>query len=291
VDEDPEKWVEEHPEFIERGSTTFFRSDIEILDVAEGQEFRTVLHNGVEYYAIVGTPSGPVKGSKARGKTSARPVSPQKKSAAEPSRKSEEPKGAPVSQSNPLRVKGEAKSKALSDGQRDTLRKYFHLEASPVPSDVWSSLSNKERAAEMAKRSIPRWASEAVLRSAGNLQLIVEGKLTKENANSAARTPKIAVTKATGQAMEAWQQLKSDFKGTPLYRNPSTAKEKAFKKRFDQLVVSYGQQPCFPKLRERPDQQGRSPSRGRKPSSAGGDFLQMAKAFGEIARAFSGKSG
>jgi len=143
----------------------------------------------------------------------------------------------------------------------------------------------------MAKRSIPRWASEAVLRSAGNLQLIVEGKLTKENANSAARTPKIAVTKATGQAMEAWQQLKSDFKGTPLYRNPSTAKEKAFKKRFDQLVVSYGQQPCFPKLRERPDQQGRSPSRGRKPSSAGGDFLQMAKAFGEIARAFSGKSG
>jgi hypothetical protein len=288
-----EEWLSNHPEFIERDGVTFFRSDIEILDVSEGQEFRTVVHNGEQYYCVQGTPAGPAKGIKARGKTPARPHSPPAKP--KESGKSEKPKGSPLKEENPLKVKGEAKSKALSDGQRETLRTYFKLKQERVPSDVWNSLDNKGRKQAMAERSIPRWASEAVLRSANNLQLIVEGKLTKENAQTAPRSPKASVAKPTAQAMEAWQQLKADFKGTPLYRSPVTAKEKAFKKRFDQLVASYGEQPCFPKLRERPDQQGRSSSRGGTSQGAGrqgqgGDFLEMAKAFGEIARAFSGRS-
>lgn len=289
-----DKWALDHPEFLESNGVTFFRCDIEILDVAEGQEYRVLKHNGVEYYAIIGTASGPAKGKTAKGKTAVRPATPPigkpKEKRVEGKEKSGSPKGPILTQENPLRVKGEAKSKALSDGQRLSLRQFFKLEEGQVPADVWATLSNKERSAEMAKRSIPRWASEAVLRSANNLQLIIEGKLTKENANSAARVPKVAMTKSSSQAMEAWQQLKADFKGTPLFRNPVSGKEKAFKKRFDQLVSDYGQQPCFPKLRERPDQQGRSPSRGRGSSGQGGQFLEMAKAFGEIARAFSGRS-
>jgi hypothetical protein len=288
---DPSEFDKAHPEFIELDGRTYFRFDIDIIDVAEGQVFRTVRHGGVEYFAVDGEPSGPVKGAKARGKTTTRPASPpaEKSTGGKAAGKSEGPSGPPLSKENPLKVKGEAKSKALSDGQRQALRKYFKLEDTIVPADVWASLSNKERASEMSKRSIPRWATEAVLRSASNLQLIVEGKLTKENSNSAARTPKVALTKSTSQAMEAWQQLKSDFKGTSLFRNPQTSKEKAFKKRFDQLVVDYGQQPCFPKLRERPDQQGRSPSRGRGSSRRGDSgLLDMVKTFGELARAFRG---
>jgi hypothetical protein len=292
VADSAESWQLLHPEFIERDGTTFFRNDIELLDITEGQEFRTVVHEGVEYYSIIGTPAGPALSAKSKGKKPLRPAASSKEKS--PKRatavKSKEASQSPIQKENPLGVKGEPKSASLSESQRATLRKFFNLEEGVIPSDVWSRLSNKERQAEMAKRSIPRWASESVLRSPSNLQLILEGKLTRDNANKAARSLKVGASKATSQAMEAWQQLKHDFKGTPLFRNPATSKEKAFKKRFDQLVADYGQQPCFPKLRERPDQQGRSPSRGRKPTrSEGGDFLQMAKAFGEIARAFSGK--
>jgi len=278
---------------------TYFRNDIQILDVAEGQEFRTRIHGGIEYYSITGEVSGPSKGPKARGKTATRPASPpspvvkvdsgRKKKEGGKSGDSSTPL---LAKENPLHVKGEAKSKALSDAERKVLRSFFKLKEDRIPSDEWAAMDNKTRSAAMAERSIPRWASEAVLRKSSNLQLIIEGKITKETAQQAPRDPKrISALKANGQALEAWQQLKSEFKGTPLLKKPASAKEKAFKKRFDSLVSTYGQQPCFPKLRERPDQQGRSSSRGRSRSSGpGGDFLEMAKAFGEIARAFSGRS-
>jgi hypothetical protein len=289
------EWELLHPEFIEVNGVTFFRNDIQILDVAEGQEFRTVIHEGLEYYSVQGEAAGPAKTSKARGKTATRPLSPPTKPVkvdGKKEKKEEKGKLPPVAQENPLRVKGEPKSKALSQAERDTLRKFFKLKENRVPSDEWAAMDSKARSIAMAERSIPKWASEAVLRKSSNLQLILEGKLTKENAQQAPRDPtKITASKANGQAMEAWQQLKAEFKGVPLLKKPQSQREKAFKKRFDALVATYGQQPCFPKLKERPDQQGRSPSRGRsKSSGAGADFLEMAKAFGEIARAFSGRS-
>jgi len=293
-----EEWELLHPEFIEVDGITYFRNDIQILDVAEGQEFRTRIHNGTEYYSVQGEASGPAKGSKARGKTTTRPISPPSKPTKVEGKKgkedgkSEGSKLPLLAKENPLHVKGEAKSKALSEAERKTLRTFFKLKEDRVPAEQWAAMDNKSRSKAMAERSIPRWASEAVLRKSSNLQLIIEGKITKETAQQAPRDPaKISATKANGQAMEAWQQLKSEFKGVPLLKKPTTGREKAFKKRFDSLVSTYGQQPCFPKLKERPDQQGRSSSRGRsKSSGAGNDLLEMAKAFGEIARAFSGKS-
>jgi hypothetical protein len=292
---DDAEWLASHPESFDKDGLCFFRFDIDFIDIAEGQTFVSMMHNGVEYRAITGTPSGPAKSAKAKGKTAVVPK--ETKSARVPSPKSKD-KGEssknvpPLARENPLHVKGEPKSKALSDDQRKTLRTFFKLKEGLVPPEEWATLDSSGRSAAMKERSIPRWASEAVLRSPANLQLIIEGKLTVENANSVARTPRAGKTKNSSAALEAWQQLKSDFKGTALLKSPQTTKEKAFRKRFDQLVADYGQQPCFPKLRERPDQQGRpdSKSRGRAPARGqASDFLDIAKAMGEIARAFSGK--
>lgn len=292
-----EVWGDNHPEFIEQDGLTYFRWDIELLDIAEGQSMLVTKHNGVDYHAVIGEATGPSKGIRAKGKTALRqaPIpkgpAPSKREKSPKRKESKEGKPShPVEQENPLRVKGEPKSKALKEGQRKALRLFFKLKEDQVPADEWQAMTNAQRHQAMSERSLPKWATEAVLRSPSNLQLILEGKITKVNANSAARSPKVGMTKATSQAMEAWQQLKSDFKGTGLFKKPVTSKEKAFKKRFDQLVSDYGQQPCFPKLRERPDQQGRSPQRGRSSQRSGGsDLLDMARAMGEIARAFRGQ--
>jgi len=280
---------EEMPESFDKDGLQYFRADVDLLDIYEGQTFVSTVFNGVEYRAVVGTPVGPAKSKKAKGKTAVK-AAPSPKGEGSKSPTAEGPKKVtPLATENPLRVKGEPKTKALSDGQRKALRQFFKLKEGLVPAAEWATMSNRERAAAMAERSIPRWATESVLRSAGNLQLILEGKLTKENANSAARTPKAARTVMSSQALEAWQQLKSDFKGTPLLRQPVTGKEKAFKKRFDQLVADYGQQSFFPKLRDRPDQQGRRSSASGGTSRTGaGDLLDMVRAMGEIAKAFRG---
>jgi hypothetical protein len=290
---DDAEWLAQHPESFDKDGLCFFRFDIDFLDIAEGQTFVSTMHNGVEYRAIAGTPSGPAKSAKAKGKTAVVPKEVKPSQVPSPKSKGESSKNVPpLARENPLHVKGEPKSKALSDDQRKTLRSFFKLKEGLVPPEEWAALDSSGRSAAMKERSIPRWASEAVLRSPANLQLILEGKLTKENANSVARSPRAAKTKNSSAALEAWQQLKSDFKGTALLKSPQSTKEKAFRKRFDQLVADYGQQPCFPKLRERPDQQGRSNSitRGRAPARGqASDMLDMVRAMGDIARAFSGK--
>jgi hypothetical protein len=306
-----EEWELSHPEFIEQNGQTFYRNDIEYIDLGSGQEYRVIMHDGVEYYAVVDAP-GPSKPQAPRGEArkswenspekslekSKKAASPKGKAPQKPENPTSAEKkstgaspGSPVEEENPLRVKGTPKTKALSDEQRATLRKFFKLEEGIVPKDVWVSLTNKERQKEMAKRAIPRWATEAVLRKASNLQDILEGKITKANANAAPRSPKVALAKPTAQAMEAWQQLKADFRGVGLFQKPVTSREKAFRKRFDQLVADYGQQPCFPKLRSHPENQGRSSrSPGKRPSEGGGsELLDMVRLIGTLTRAFSGK--
>jgi len=195
----------------------------------------------------------------------------------------------PTEEENPLHVKGEPKSKALSEDQRKTLRKFFKLTEGLVPPEEWKAMNTKERSLAMAERSLPKWATNAVLKRSSNLELILKGELTKETVNGHLSVTQPKKVGGSSQAIEAWQSLKSDFKGVQLFRNPVTSKEKAFKKRFDSLVSDYGDQKCFPKLREHPDQQGRGRSssrRGGTTDSGMGAMLQMAKAMGEIARAF-----
>nr|WMV69888.1 MAG: hypothetical protein [Plasmopara viticola lesion associated orfanplasmovirus 5] len=292
----------EPPESFDEGDLVWFREDIDLVNMYEGQVYLVKHAFGVEYHALQGKPtkSEPMSDKK-KGK---QPLQPEGKPVAGPSKTkvvqpavpkgsggtSASPPTSPLSQENPLKVKGEAKSKALSDAQRVSLRQYFGLVDGLIPAEEWKSMSNSQRAAAMKVRSIPRWASSAVLARSSNLELILSGKLTKDNCQSALE---VTVPKRKGgssQALEAWQRLKSDFKGVTLLRQPVTGKEKAFKKRFDSLVADYGDQKCFPKLRERPDQQGRgrSPQRGATGSDQFGPMLQMATAFGQIAKALRG---
>jgi putative sterol carrier protein len=201
-----------------------------------------------------------------------------------------QPKQSAVEKDNPLNVKGTPKSKALSEEQRKALRAYFKLETEPIPQDEFAKLSKKEKTKALKSRSIPRWASEAVLRKASNLQEILEGRLTKDNFQKSPRIAPPNQSSRASQAMEAWLALKADYRGIPLLRRPSTAREKAFKERFLKLKEQYGEQACFPRFKERPDHQGQagSPARARGNNPDMGGFLDMAKAFGEIARALRG---
>jgi hypothetical protein len=280
-----------HPDSFDKDGLAYFRSDIDLIDIREGQTFVCTTLNGVEYRAIVGESSGPAKTPKAKGKTAVR----QAASSSGSEKKTKRERSAeglktehPLEQENPLKVKGEPKSKALSDAEKTSLRKFFKLKEGLVPSEEWATMSAKEKASALKERSLPRWAVESVLRSPTNLQWIIEGKITKENANSTTSAPKAARTKNGAQALEAWQQLKASFKGTPLLKKPDTTKEKAFRKRFDQLVADYGEQPFFPKLREKPAQQGRASSQQRKNSFGDSNLLDMVRSMGEIAKAFRG---
>jgi hypothetical protein len=306
-------WEKANPESFDDEGMTWFREDIDLISAHPNQAFLTKVVNGVEYHAFgKSAPAVAAESSKQgalreqRNLQQAKPSPGRKESAGNSGLKPSLPlpkqpkkevpisgKGkAPVEEDNPLHVKGTPKSRALSLEQRHALRRHFGLEEGLVDSESWSVMSAKEKSLALKARSIPRWASEAVLRHSDNLQAILEGRLTKDNMTSVARVAPPKSNNRTAQAMEAWQALKSDFKGTALLRRPLSQKEKAFKKRFDQLVTAYGQQPCFPKLKERPDQQGQvSSSTGRASSVRGGasEVLDIAKAFGEIARAFSGK--
>jgi hypothetical protein len=303
--------IDEPPESFDSEGRQWFREDIDLLDCREGQIYYTMEKFGAVYRALgavpgsskqaapLPTPPPPPK-QPAQGKLKEKtalvrepsPASSGKKKGklpavpqtGTPPEEGETQRAHPVQQDNPLGVTGGPKSKALLESQRLALRKFFELKEGLVPAVEWSLMDNKARAASLKERSIPRWATAAVLRDPENLPLILSGKLNKDNAAVPSR--KSPSSHSAARALEAWQQLKSDFQGVTLFRNPATAKEKAFKRRFDQLVVEYGTQQCFPKPKDRPDQQGRTGPRGG--GRQGGDMeglLSMARAFGEIARA------
>jgi len=293
VDELPES-----PESFDEDGLTWFRSDIDFVDVHEGQKFLSQFKFGADYFAIFGPTSEKVKSEAAKGKT---PVVPKPETSSGPSNtkspKKEKKKAtgkgdpknpsSPIQEENPLKVKKDAKSSALSEDQRTVLRKHFGLTDKPVPPGEWAKMDKKAKQASTKARSLPRWATTAVLKRASALDDVLSGKLTKENVRSElGKLPQAG--SSTGQALEAWTKLKSDFAGVTLFSNPSSSREKALKKRFDQLVLDYGEQRCFPKPRQNPDRQGRSRSAQRGSTSRSGmsDLIDMAKAMGEIARAF-----
>jgi len=285
-DEDP-------PEsFDDAEGRTWFREDIDLIDIYDGQVYLVCEKYGATYRAISGvvpTSSSIPKSEKAKGKIPLRPASPPVIKQGEKSDKGggSEKRKSPLEEDNPLRVKGEAKSKSLSDSQRDSLRKFFKLTEGLIPPEEWSVMDNKQKAAAMKERSIPRWATSAVLKRSSNLQLILEGKLTQNNVADALSSQPSQGSKGKSQALEAWVKLKSDFEGVTLCRRPTTGKEKSFKKRYDQLVADYGAQKCFPKPKEKPEQQGRAPSgRGNTRGGEMDGLLQLATAFGQIAKAF-----
>jgi hypothetical protein len=305
------------PESFEKDGVTWWREDIDLMEIHQRDSFKVLKAYGVQYFSVLesgpSSPSPPT--SKSAGKKPANkpvvvvPTPSQKgKGRADPPKPkpSAEAKGPvlgssagtgkgkqsvphPVEETNPLRVKGEPRTKALSNAQRDELRKFFKLPG-PVPPGEFSAMSPSERTKAMAERSLPRWAVTAVIKNSGNLANVLSGKLTKDNFSQLTKsrlTPSVA--RVPGQALEAWTKLKADFRGVPLFRDPQSAKEKAFKKRFDQLVASYGSQSCFPRPKERPDRQsGRPGSPKQQPGGELAGLIPIVKLFGELARAFKG---
>jgi len=294
-DESPEEPLET---FQDPEGRTWVREDIDFFSEKDGQVLYTMTKGGVNYLAKPDSAPPDVKGKgKAVEKTNPTAKKPEatppEKSPAGPSgsqKKGGQPdkSSSPLTEENPLKVKGEPASRALSDDQRSSLRKFFKLKEGLIPSAEWSTMDPKQRASALRERSIPRWATAAVLKRPENLEAVLKGSLTKENATEALAITPGKQTKAHGQAIEAWTSLKQDFRGVTLYREPVTSKERAFKKRFDQLVADYGEQKAFPRPKERPDRQGRTASPlGRGSQVAGFEgFLQMAKAIAEVAKAF-----
>jgi len=296
----PDPAETEPPEtFQDDEERLWVREDIDFFSEKEGQILLTMVKYGTVYLAKQDTPRATAKEKGKQKVTGESPVA-GPSNASPPGSKpggqsTSDKKGAqpgnsasPLNEENPLKVKGEPASRALSDEQRASLRKFFKLKEGLIPPVEWATMNPKQRASAMKERSIPRWATAAVLKRPENLAEILKGSLTKENAGDALAATLGKQTKAHGQAIEAWTALKQDFRGVALYREPVTAKERAFKKRFDQLVADYGEQKAFPRPKERPDKQGRAASPGGRGSQAAGfeGFLQMARAFGEVARAF-----
>jgi hypothetical protein len=308
IPDEGEPEAEEPPESFDSDGVTWFREDINLLDIRPGQIFLAKEAFGWSYRAIHGeaTSATPMS-EKKKGKQPLNPLPVLPKKEKEPAKagpstskkgKSEEKLGGSqsstpaVKRDNPLHVKGEIRTKSLSESQRSQLRKFFKLKDGLVAPEEWSIMTSAEKSAAMKERSIPRWASAAVIKSPANLEKILKGELKADTVNQVLSQPSRGRTKSSSQALEAWQRLRADFKGVGLLKSPQSSKEKAFRKRFDQLVAEYGEQKCFPRLRQRPDQQGRpekSKSKGANSSASQlGGLLEMAKLFGEVTRALKG---
>jgi hypothetical protein len=287
------------PESFDADGLAWFREDVDFIDAPEGTTFYSRFYRGAEYKSVV--PSVPSSNGGNKGKanvntlptfTTSPPEVPLASKPKVPKTVGKATKQTDVERDNPLHVKSAPKSAALSDEQRNTLRRFFNLPEGKVPAQEWAAMTPAAKSAELKARSIPRWATDAVLRSNDNLPLILNGTVTKENHSSVAKGATFKGGNRTSQAFEAWQNLKSDFKGTTLWDKPYTQKEKAFRKRFYQLLVDFGPQVCFPKLRSRPDQQGQASGRNVRntgPLGGLGDFVSMAEAIGQISRAFNAR--
>jgi hypothetical protein len=194
--------------------------------------------------------------------------------------------GDPLNSKNPLRVKGEPRTRLLPDDTVNRLRAALKVPTpTQVPKETWDSYTSKEKAKIRERSSLPRWAVAIVLENPVNLELIEQGRLTKDNFSK----EKVASAKVNSQvgnrsqtATAAWTSLKSKFKGVGLFQNPSTNKEKAFKKAYDSLVGEFGKLPVLPKPKVKP---------GAKTSGAGlktglGELAPMIELIGALSKAF-----
>jgi hypothetical protein len=203
-------------------------------------------------------------------------------------------KGDPLNTTNPLRVKGEPRTRALTEDQKTTLKRYFRVVDTPIEPEAWQKMTPKERSSARAARSIPRWAVAAVARNPRNMEEIIQGRLTKNNFSQRVSTPNQPKSRDQAAATAAWLAVKGRFKGVPLYSNPLRPREKGLFEAYKSLKDRYGDQPCFPTPRRRQQGKGRD-GRGVNTSSGGpglasglGEIIQLAKAFGEISRALRG---
>jgi hypothetical protein len=186
--------------------------------------------------------------------------------------KSPKPKPDDLAKKNPLGLPGlPSGKKAAKEGTSElppekfeALLKYFKCAPRPSPEE-WECLDPASKKKVRQTSVPPKWALDAVREDSANLGRIQSGHLTssiwKDSQSSAKTGPK-----QVAEATSAWQAVKAKFKAVPLLDRPRTAREKAFRKKYDALKAKYPNCPTvFPKLGKSPD--GDAPkSRGRSPA-------------------------
>jgi len=198
--------------------------------------------------------------AKAAGKKEDKP---KKASSPQPEKVQEKGEG-------PLHVKGLPRSKDLSEGQINALRKFFKIEeSSKVDPDVWAKMSNKDKSAHRKAHSIPRWAVAAVKDKPTNLDRIISGELTKTNFVGSRSGPATGAPpkKDVSQASQKWLEVRDTFKGVQLLRRPQTQREKHYKKAYDALIKEYGYQKCFPRPKDGRRASDPGPSAPKSPTA------------------------
>jgi hypothetical protein len=192
-----------------------------------------------------------------------------------------------VSKVNPLRAKGTPRSALLTDEQKSRLRKALEIkEPEPLDPQLWQTMSAKAKTAYRKATAIPHWATSAVIDNEENLSLIEAKVLTADNPK--AKLPKGPSSKKTKDVKDvagAWAELKKRYSGTGLYSNPKTKKEKSLKSGYDSLKSEFGNHPCLPKPKLRP-QRGGTTQPGLQSSNQGLDSLIPLLGFiGKLAKA------
>jgi hypothetical protein len=187
----------------------------------------------------------------------------------------------------------------LSDYQERKLRNFFGLSLDPIPAEAWNRMSKEEKEAASKQRRIPAWARMVVSKNHEYLEKVLSGIITKDNASQVPQAtpgqprPRSETRgKKAHEAEASWVALRDRYRGTRLLLRPSSNLEKAFKKKYDELIALYGQQRCFPKPQARPGSPGRAESRGRQSSAgSGGDFshlVQLSEVLGTMMRNLRG---
>jgi len=197
---------------------------------------------------------------------------------------------------NPLHVRGLPRSTALSDEQKETLRKFLKIPP-PLDKDSWDAMSKKDRSAATKKRSLPHWAVTSVLRDPKNLDRILKGEVTKDNfiqtvqSGKGKPTPSQVEPKQFAEAQTAWTALKDKYPGIGLFARPRSKDEKEFKSAYDKLVKHFGKLSCFPNPRAKhPNDSGASSPRqgGQRSEKSGlsGDAQLILTILKEVAGIF-----
>jgi len=194
----------------------------------------------------------------------------------------------PLEKGNPLRVKNTPRSAALSEDDRNALKKHFGVPPEMQP-DAFKALSKEERNEVRKKGALPHWATALALRDNKYVKQIVSGKITKEKAVEILKQPP---PKPRSCATE-WSKIKARFDGVLLLEKPRTGKQKALKSAFDRLAEEFPKNPALPKPKK--GGKGGEEEKASKPkakassgASSSGDSisLETIKAIASLAKLF-----
>lgn len=157
----------------------------------------------------------------------------------------------------------ESKNPMLTDQQFKTLRSHLGVKERPIGED-WDVLDPASKRKLRKETKLPKWVMDAIRHDPKNYDRIRSDHLTKEKWDEL-KAPSTVYQKT--EAVREWSSAKKTFKGIALLAEPTTPREKAYRKRYDSLVSKYASvEGVFPKLGLNPDSRDKPAKRGRSKS-------------------------